>query len=629
MTAAGGVFDEVVARGMESSSLTFDTPVKDSTTGIHISFTGENYLQPNDRVNVYLPDFTIHASSSLQDGDAVPFTGDTSAVTMRWRDSLQALEMTLVESIKTVEVNIPKGTFMMGPFGANNYSTAVYSTDSKLPTISLRTENFRYFAPTPFQVFTPVGFFANSEITFTAPDSNTFDRRGDALAGQETAIFLSFDYSLGIYPGDAFFLSLPRFWTTKEANEISAMNLLGGNFSANWIACTETLEIIRHSTLDQDFLNTTAFTFTIRGLRLPYDGISPEMELHVNLSTNATQGVVEPVRIDSVQRVGKFLASSLTIASPTISDSSSNTLNVTFKSLNMLGIGDTVTLTLPGVTFSGNTITSTTQYEPLADTPTSMSASFSVSWDSSSYELTFTATAESDRNTSVVFDVVGAILPKEGFPVHRNYLQDGAFTNSSVTIRATSTNGNIAATELDEVTTVGFASDSTFVHYIIKDPRTSVGVRLQFKLSEPLAASDVITFYSPFLVAPSAWGNTETALAVLGDRGDKDLIENFDVTFNPASSEIKCTATAAEAAREINLYIEENNGLFIRFPEEEESSTALIGPLLLSRVPGPPRGARSITLQPMWQGFSFLMVELTCQILAIAHTMKPVVSDSC
>ena len=161
VTAAGGVFDEVVARGMESSSLTFDTPVKDSTTGIHISFTGENYLQPNDRVNVYLPDFTVHASSSLQDGDAVPFTGDTSAVTMRWRDSLQALEMTLVESIKTVEVNIPKGTFMMGPFGANNYSTAVYSTDSKLPTISLRTENFRYFAPTPFQVFTPVGFFAN------------------------------------------------------------------------------------------------------------------------------------------------------------------------------------------------------------------------------------------------------------------------------------------------------------------------------------------------------------------------------------------------------------------------------------------------------------------------------------
>ena len=233
----------------------------------------------------------------------------------------------------------------------------------------------------------------------------------------------------------------------------------------------------------------------------------------------------------------------------------------------MLGIGDTVTLTLPGVTFSGNTITSTTQYEPLADTPTSMSASFSVSWDSSSYELTFTATAENDRNTSVVFDVVGAILPKEGFPVHRNYLQDGAFTNSSVTIRATSTNGNIAATELDEVTTVGFASDSTFVHYIIKDPRTSVGVRLQFKLSEPLAASDVITFYSPFLVAPSAWGNTETALAVLGDRGDKDLIENFDVTFNPVTSEIKCTATAAEAAREINLYIEENNGLFIRFPE--------------------------------------------------------------
>ena len=93
-----------------------------------------------------------------------------------------------------------------------------------------------------------------------------------------------------------------------------------------------------------------------------------------------------------------------------------------------------------------------------------------------------------------------------------------------------------------------------------------MGVRLQFKLSDPLATGDKVTFYSPLLACPQSWGTTVTALSVVGDRGDNGLEETFDVTMDPTTLQIVATATAAETAREINLYIEEDNGLKIRLP---------------------------------------------------------------
>lgn len=560
ITASGGVFDEVVPRGLASSSLTFDTPVRASTTGITISFEGENYLAPNDRVTVYLPEFTPYVPGTLLSGEVITgVTGTGSGdVSITWSDQLQALLFTLLQSAKTVEVTIPAGVLSMGTFGANNYSTQPLEADSKLPQISLRTENFRYFAPSDFGTFTPVGFISASTLGYSAP----------ALAGQEADLQISVTYSLGIYPGDAIFVSLPNFWTTREGADITVVTDYAGHFSVEWVACTNTLELVRQAGV-HDFLNVTTFDFVVSGIRLPTDGVTPELALHLNVSTNATMGHIEPENFGTTQLVGSFPGSSLTLAASDLTPSSSNTFNLTFAVHSPLETGDTIDVLVPGVVISGGLTGDATQYEPWADSPTGMTATFTQAWDASSYRMTFTAKEDIERNTTIVVDVAGAELPTEGFPVARALIDEGGgvFTDTTVTISATSVNGDIAPSAFDEVTSVGFASDTTAFHYRVRDPRASVGVRLQFRLSEALAADDKVTFFSPLLACPDAWGTTKTALTVRGDRGDSGLVDNFDVTFDPATLYIEATAIAAEAAREINLYIEEDNGLKIRLPE--------------------------------------------------------------
>ena len=75
-----------------------------------------------------------------------------------------------------------------------------------------------------------------------------------------------------------------------------------------------------------------------------------------------------------------------------------------------------------------------------------MTATFTQAWDSTSDKITLTASADIDRNTTVVVDIAGATLPMVGFPMH--------YKNSRVTISATSVNGNVDPSSFDEITTV-------------------------------------------------------------------------------------------------------------------------------------------------------------------------------
>ena len=140
-----------------------------------------------------------------------------------------------------------------------------------------------------------------------------------------------------------------------------------GNIRAKWIDCTQTLHLTRQTDV-ADFLNVSNFNFVVSGLRLPIDGVTPELALHTNISTNAVMGHIESENIGTVQLVGAFLTSSLTIAAPTLDQSSTNTFNLTFSLLSPLETGDEIDIIVPGVVFASGLTGAVTQYEPWRNT---------------------------------------------------------------------------------------------------------------------------------------------------------------------------------------------------------------------------------------------------------------------
>lgn len=76
-------------------------------------------------------------------------------------------------------------TFPLGPTGGSNLG-------SGLPTISLRTRNYKLFTASPFSVFIPIAFLYASNITFQVKFHYTF---------RFLIVFNTFaTYSLFIYP---------------------------------------------------------------------------------------------------------------------------------------------------------------------------------------------------------------------------------------------------------------------------------------------------------------------------------------------------------------------------------------------------------------------------------------------
>ena len=540
----GGVFDQVNAQGLKYSSLSFGTSIRHSTSSLFISFTGEQDLLSNDRVNVFLPGFTS-VDSNLA---TVPLLGSgNTSVIAKWSPALQAILFTLTQDVPAVTVEVPENVFILGKFGHANSTISPYESGlyDRLPSISVRTQNYKYFAPTPFQNFTPVAFMANSNITYDAT----------VLAGQESDLHIDLDYSMGIVQGDAFFIHLPRFWTTSNpSTEISVISHYDGNFTAQWSACEEVLTLTR-STSDYTFLNTSEFNFVVSGMRLPYDGVTPELALHINVSSNASNGIIEPQMFRYTTTVGAFESSSLSFSASTLG--SAVNVNVTFSTVSRIEIGDVISVVLPGVTIASSAPTSA-QYEPYAATPTTMTAVFNVAWIAATYTMTFTATAATDRAVPVSMLVQAATLPSEGFPMSRTYLQENTYPTSDVTIALASSNGNINPTSFLELQKVGF--ETAVVHYEITDARKDIAVRFQFKISNDVASGDSIRFYSPFITAPGL-NNVATSLTVYGDRGDNQFAESFTVTFDPRTNEFALLATATEVSREINLHLPESNGL--------------------------------------------------------------------
>ena len=212
----GGYFDQVIARGMKDSALTFGTPTSGHVTTlgttIHLyslpfpsypslnlssqpppsspflplpltpllfppfpfsppptpdlTVVPERRLIPGDTLWVYLPQFTNPNTTDMN----IRFTGTICQISgcislHRWQNVTDRLVPHWIQKSNSLMFHVKQTivSFHITMLASNGLQFPLYGSNNVtgIPTLALRTRNHFYFAPTPFKQFQPVAYVFN------------------------------------------------------------------------------------------------------------------------------------------------------------------------------------------------------------------------------------------------------------------------------------------------------------------------------------------------------------------------------------------------------------------------------------------------------------------------------------
>lgn len=514
-TMSGGYFDAVTPKGLSFSSLSFGTPYGGAVTSVAIGFGSVTDFSIGDVITVYLPSFSccFHSTNhrrlySSNVGQAILALEGPSASSMSavWWTKLSAIKLTVTQPIQTVDVTVAvENGLRMSLKGSNNVTG--------LPTISLRRNNWEYFAPTAFAQFSPAIYLVWSNISFSSP----------VRAGGDVQISINVAYVVTISPNDVIEIYLPQFFSTSNSFSVA-----GAEFRIAWFPCREILQLVATKA------QPNYFSVTVGGLRLPENGISPLLARSVNISINASKGVLPFTSFHYVQLVPRFLTSSISFSPPVLKSVVS--LQISFSlSANILTY-DSVSIFLPGVSFP------TLQLHMFSN-----NSDVVASWSSVYQVLTLKSFAYIPSGTIVTATFNHSVqLPLQGFP--STELPPPYIMSSGV-------EGSVFPTPLIAISSVGFILAE--MHYIVVDVTKPLTVRLRFWISSTITVGDRIVFRSPSIACNCA------VLNVTGDAADMNFLSPFTASFTPATGDFTLTAVKEIASREINVFLRSAEGLFL------------------------------------------------------------------
>ena len=501
----GGEFDKVQANGLRSSSLSFTNFTDfNSPIGLHIQFIAEDELLPGDSLVVLLPNFT---SSTV--GTLLLEAGSDTGARIAWKPSLSGIKIFINTPLMQLNIIVSVLNNITLPLTGSSVLTG-------LPKISLRTRNIFYYSLTPFLSFKPITVLSFASLSFNSP----------AIAGQEAIVYIVFNFSPAIVAYDSFSFYLPSLWTSAEGVALLTNTSVG--FRLSWSSCSNMLQLTASLGVPGG-----SFNLSILGLRLPVDGLGLDLSQIFTVSSNASNGMILPTPFNTVQLVGFFLESNLSILNPALSGSPVS-FQLVFRASFSLKPNESVMVLIPGVTAT----------DPLLSFGLNTSG-FTVTWDAVASTVVFTSLFPIEANTSITISCNSSlILPLEGFPP----------PNSSTLISSDASEGPVDPSNLSHVDAVGLEAS---VHYLIDDLKDYVGIRFEIlTFSFFIGLGDTIVITTPLV---SGVASSSSNVSAFGSFAENGFAPIFDVTFDPILSNFILVATQSISSHRMNVFVSRSN----------------------------------------------------------------------
>lgn len=532
-TIAAGNFNFVSGRGLKSSSLTVSTPNGNTISRLHISFESVKYFYPNDRIYINLPGFTGKHNQILN----IIGLGNDS-LSGRWNNIKATIYLTVSKIISLVSIDISESNML---FIGRNGSDSI----SGYPTISLRTRNWEYYQPTQFQHFTPVGIIYQSRLSFSSY----------AMAGQSSELYISFQYDsgVGIEIFDAFYLFLPRFWSDSIDRFIPNYNVSIGSFELEYYASNSTIIMISQSRL---LGSSLSLQVNISGFRIPVGGLDQTLASHINISTNATNGIVSSRALDSIQLIPVIYTSKLVISPAIVSQSTS--LVIAIELSCNLHQNDTLSIYIPGISWNNLEIPYLlTNYSGNIST----SHYFNVSWYDASHTLELISMNTVKARTLIQIIANDSIeVSSTGFPIEINQ------TQLIPTLSLDSKEGQLVSVTFETVSYIGLFN--SHVYYELGEDNDILQIRVQFELSQgSLAIGDYIRIVTPFVSC------SNVNVSSMGDTADTGFSPLFNFSWDQSTSSFLLIAKSTIPARLLNVYIGKENPMRVNLTANDTTHT--------------------------------------------------------
>ena len=310
-------------------------------------------------------------------------------------------------------------------------------------------------------------------------------------------------------------------------------------FDVSWLQCSERLIL---TTLRK--IEASSLTFTVKGLRLPRDGISVDLRNFIALEMVSTIGYIAPTPFGSLPLLAAAHNSSI-VFDPPVVESSVTTLSVQLTLSVALKLLDGVSFYLPGIVIGSATPAFTVTGEnvelngdPLYSTPQFVSA-----WDSTLEILNFTVKAENiTAQTLLEFTLTNKVdLPASGFPQLVEYTVAGAATPSSLleadgsiskmlpTFSVFAADGDIFRHAFHHVQAVGITEAD--VAYDIDEITENVGIKFHVKTSNFIAEGDRLSIYTPVLKSTTGVLG-DIVVETTGNYARDSFMSYFNATYN-------------------------------------------------------------------------------------------------
>jgi hypothetical protein len=145
------------------------------------------------------------------------------------------------------------------------------------------------------------------------------------------------NYSGNLSRYDTFWIYLPSF--TGSTIDLGASH----DLSASWDQCTNVLQIVSQAQQLSSYIRVI-----VSGLAASSNGITPLITTKITVSSNASDGIVEPTPILNVEIMGRFVASSIDVSPKTLLKAVD--LSLTLQPSIDSPAGSNITISLPGFT---------------------------------------------------------------------------------------------------------------------------------------------------------------------------------------------------------------------------------------------------------------------------------------
>jgi hypothetical protein len=508
-TIMAGNFDYVASNGFKDSSLMINYPSSRNYTSLQIAFSSDYSFVHNDLVTVYIPGLCGHNSQIIN------VTGDGSAsLAVSYQSSPSAILFRFAAAVSSVNLFVDESNkFSIAPEGVNN--------GTGLPSIALRTYDGKRFGPSAFHTFTPIAYFSYSYLNFSSTHP-----------GQETnvKVYLGYYSGAGLEVYDTFKIKLPKFWSSTIHVGID-----DSDFAVSWHPSNSLLVV---TALTRKVGTLIDLMWSISGLRLPSDGVDRQLAKHIEIETNATNGVIATQLFEDVELTTVMLFSSIDFQPLVLGDIVSMSLQ--FQLSSTLYAGDQLLVTIPSILWIGND--SLIAYDDIVNATQLTSV-----WDQANGIISIYV-----KSTIPAYTIVrllandSIILSSYGFP-----------GSSVLTISVTGIEGNLLVFPVEKFTSIGITNG--FVLYHLEDGYDSISLQVKFSLASGyLDVGDVIYVFTPFVSSSSSLTDSTVVIAT-GDYTGNNFMSPFNISFNATSSVFQMIANSRIEPRSITVYIARDN----------------------------------------------------------------------